>query len=94
MSKCKDCFWHRLVDQKEQRNGDTKGRCLAKSPSAIAVVMPVMHQITREVIPQIIEVTSWPLTSCNSESCGDFKAALPPLALQPGEVEKKRRRLI
>ena len=74
--KCSECGWHKQIDQKNQTNGSPQGKCLAKSPSVSAVVMPVVNKFSREVTPQIIEVTSWPTTQCNADACGDFEPGL------------------
>ncbi len=79
MQTCKGCSWWKLIEEKNSTNGGQKGRCLSGHPTASAVVMPVMHQISREVIPQIIEVTSWPLTGADADACGDFKPNVKPL---------------
>lgn len=76
MTTCKECGWWRQAEQKNQTNGTVQGRCIVKSPSVTAVVMPVMNNITREVTPQILEVTSWPLIAYDNEACGDYKPAL------------------
>ena len=76
MPKCRECEWHRQIDQKNQTNGTPQGRCMSKSPSVSAVVMPVINKFSREMTPQIVEVTSWPITICDADACGDFKNSL------------------
>ncbi len=76
MSKCRECDWHKQIDQKNQTNGSPQGRCMVRPPSVSAVVMPVIDKFTRQMTPQIVEVTSWPITQCNADACGDFKKVL------------------
>lgn len=77
--KCSNCGWWRPETKKEPGNGEPQGRCKAGAPQITAVVMPVVNRISREVTPQIIEVTCWPLTIGETEACGSyisqFKAA-------------------
>lgn len=70
MPNCKECGWWKKIDEKIQ--GRIQGECIANPPTSTAVVMPVMPQITHQVAPQIIEVTSFPITVQEAEACGGF----------------------
>lgn len=71
MYTCKECDWWRLLKD-DNTNGMEKGRCHRRAPIGTAVVMPVLNQISRQVTPQIIEVSVWPITGSDCEVCGDF----------------------
>lgn len=71
--KCKDCGWWKLLEKGAPLNGAQKGRCHGRAPTATAVVMPKLNQITNTVTPHIIEVTVWSITGEDCEACGDSK---------------------
>jgi len=74
MAKCKDCGWWKLLeDNSGQLNGSRRGHCHGRAPSVTAIVMPKVNQIANTVTPQIVEITTWPVTPGDCDACGDFK---------------------
>ncbi len=74
---CKECNWWKSTGDSGSGNGAEQGRCHGRAPTVTAVVMPVVHQISGEVTPQILEVTVWPVTGASCEGCGDFRIKPP-----------------
>lgn len=80
---CKGCaFWEIIEDEVvlAQNNGVERGRCHEKSPTASAVVMPTLTAL-REVVPQVIEMTIWPITM-EKMWCGKFEKATAVMEIQ------------
>ena len=74
---CNECgFWGLLEDEVilAQNNGVERGRCHKDAPRATPVIMPTLNRITQQVVPQMLEMTLWPITMANMW-CGQFKKA-------------------
>ncbi len=79
MEQCGDCkgcgFWELLEDEVilAQNNGIERGRCHKDAPRATPVVMPTLTPL-KQVVPQMLEMTLWPITMANMW-CGQFVKA-------------------
>ena len=76
MGNCKECkFWELLEDEVilAQNNGVEQGRCHKDAPKATPIVMPTLNAL-RQMVPQMLEMTSWPITMANMW-CGQFEKA-------------------
>lgn len=64
MLTCKDCdFWEIIEDDPvlAENNNKERGRCHKKPPVATPIVMPTLNAL-RQMVPQVIETTLWPIT--------------------------------
>ncbi len=71
---CKDCkFWKEIETEPEiaVNNGIIRGFCHRFPPVPTPIVMPVVNKITQQVIPQITEMSIWPMTQAD-QCCGEF----------------------
>ncbi len=79
--QCKDCKWWELIEdgpELAQNNAVERGRCHRMPPTATPIVMPTINKITRQMIPQVIETTTWPIT-LPVMWCGEFEKAKKPM---------------
>lgn len=70
---CKQCkFWEEIKEEPviAGNNGIIQGACHRYPPVPTPVVMPVMNNITQQVIPQITEISIWSMTKSN-HWCGE-----------------------
>ncbi len=73
MLTCKECkFWKEIEGEPELaiNSGKVRGYCYWLPPVPTPLVMPVVHKITQQVIPQITEMSIWPMTQPN-QWCGE-----------------------
>ena len=81
MEKCGECrFWEEIIPKTAQEitdkitegKGVREGVCRKNPPRSTGGFMPSFNKITQEVVPQLIEITTWPVTKAD-KWCGEFK---------------------
>lgn len=66
MLKCKNCdFWVPIeqVPVLAENNGATQGHCHCLPPMVTTLVVPEVNKITQQMVPHLIDRTSWPITT-------------------------------
>lgn len=83
MGICRDCiYWEEM---KQVPGKVLEGICCKNPPNSTGCFMPAVDLITQQVKPQLIEITTWPVTKA-TKWCGEFKAKQEPLKVE--DVEK------
>ena len=70
---CKECkFWEEIKEEPKiaENNGIVRGYCHRYPPVPTPLAMPVVNKITQQVIPQITEMSIWPMTQ-SIQWCGE-----------------------
>ncbi len=76
MERCKDCKWWEIIEEGPElaeNNAVERGRCHRMPPTANPIVMPTLTPL-KQVVPQVIETTIWPITM-PVMYCGEFAKA-------------------
>ncbi len=69
---CGQCDFWEEVDPDKADKEVREGVCCKNPPNSTGCFMPSFNKITQQVTPQLIEITSWPVTK-STKGCGGFE---------------------